>query len=92
MATRRVLVATVCFIYIYFDTDAVEHQPNIPPQESQEAPVWHSAFAKSAGMAFRCVLAQFKYCCLFNYVVTGADTCSEKETIQQLCAKNVAQK
>ena len=35
---------------------------SVPPRASPEVPVWRSAFPKSAGMAFRCVPAQFKHC------------------------------
>ena len=32
-----------------------------PPRATPEVPVWRSAFPKNAGMAFRCVPAQFKH-------------------------------
>jgi len=44
---------------------------------TSEVPAWHSAFAKSAGMAFWCIPVQFKSCGLNIMVIkTGHRGCA----------------
>ena len=50
---------------------AAERYSSVPPRASPEVPVWRSAFPKSAGMAFRCVPAQFKHCTYIAVFLCG---------------------
>jgi len=43
-------------------TLVVVRQSSVLPQKSPEVPVWLSAIAKSASIAFQCMPAEFQYC------------------------------